>query len=333
LVRALYRRGEFGFARGEEAYVAKMRRDVGRPGRIQRIMRLTTGAWVEMTFETREDLTLLLVLRDITQLKEAQRALELEQARLNLIMENMQDGVMLFDADLRWTIRSEPLIRFFDFPAHFGIGISLREATRFQLLRGDFGAIPEGEEAITAAVEARIANLRAPEGQRYLRQTPAGHWLDIRMQPLPDGGLLAYYRDVTALKQQEEQVEAERRLLSELLDGLDEAVILLGPDDRIMVGNRRSGGYLSERLELLAPGTHIRDVLHAAHPGRHPPHPPDAGRRLGRVPQHAAARRAPRRAGARRDRAQAPGGRDGGRARPAQRGAEQHGADGGAARP
>ena len=270
LIRALYRRGEFGFARGEEAFVAKMRRDVAKVGRLQRIMRLTTGTWVEMTFETREDLTLILVLRDITQLKEAQKALELEQARLNLIMENMQDGVMLFDAELRWTIRSEPLIRFFGFPAHFGVGTSLREATRFQVLRGDFGPVPEGEEAIVAAVEARIAALRAPEGTRYLRQTPMGHWLDIRMQPLPDGGLLAYYRDVTALKREEEQVEAERRLLSELLDGLDEAVILLGPDDRIMIGNRRSGGYLSERPDLLAPGTHIRDVLrHLYHRGEY----------------------------------------------------------------
>ncbi|MCX8132630.1 MAG: PAS-domain containing protein [Roseococcus sp.] len=261
LIRALYRRGEFGFVRGEEAFVAKMRRDVARVGRLQRIMRLATGAWVEMTFETREDLTLLLVLRDITQLKEAQRALELEQARLNLVMENMQDGVMLFDAALRCTIRSGPLLRFFDFPPEFGIGTPLAEMLRHRLARGDHGPPPADEAAMDGAIAARLAQLTAPEGARILERTPNGHWLDIRTQPLPDGGLLAYYRDVTDLKRAEERAEAERRLLAELLDGLDDAVILLGPDDRIVASNRRAGGYLAELAGLLAPGTHIRDLL------------------------------------------------------------------------
>jgi signal transduction histidine kinase/CheY-like chemotaxis protein len=121
--------------------------------------------------------------------------------------------------------------------------------------------VPEGEAAISAAIEARIAGLMEPGGRRYVRKTLNGYWLDIRMQPLPDGGLLGFYRDVTLLKQQEEQVEAERHLLLELLNGLDEAVVLLGPDQAILASNARGTDFLPERPDLLAAGGSMREVL------------------------------------------------------------------------
>jgi signal transduction histidine kinase/CheY-like chemotaxis protein/HPt (histidine-containing phosphotransfer) domain-containing protein len=261
LLRAVHRRGDHGFAETEEQFVARIRGVVSRPGRREVARLLPNGRWVEITMDTRPDLSLLINVRDINSLKQVQLALESEQQKLRRVMDNMRDGVMLFDAELRWTIVSEPILRFFDLPAHFGVGTSLREVTRFQLLRGDFGPVPESEAEITAAIETRIAGLMEPGGRRYVRKTLNGYWLDIRMQPMPDGGLLGFYRDVTLLKQQEEQVEAERHLLLELLNGLDEAVVLLGPDQAILASNARGSDFLPERPDLLASGGSMREVL------------------------------------------------------------------------
>ncbi|WPB84221.1 PAS-domain containing protein [Sediminicoccus rosea] len=261
LLRAVHRRGDHGFEETEEQFVGRIRHVVSKPGRRQVVRVLPNGRWVEVTMDTRPDLSLLINVRDITGLKKVQLALESEQQKLRRVMDNMRDGVMLFDTELRWTIVSEPIKRFFDLPEHFGVGTSLREVTRFQTLRGDFGPVPETEEALSEAIEGRIQALLDPGGRRYVRKTANGYWLDIRMQPLPDGGLLAFYRDVTLLKQQEEQVEAERHLLLELLNGLDEAVVLLGPDQSILASNARGTDFLPERPELLAPGGSMREVL------------------------------------------------------------------------
>ena len=261
LLRAVHRRGDHGFDETEEQFVGRIRHVVSKPGRRQVVRVLPNGRWVEVTMDTRPDLSLLINVRDITGLKKVQLALESEQQKLRRVMDNMRDGVMLFDDELRWTIVSEPIKRFFDLPDHFGVGTSLREVTRFQALRGDFGPVPETEAALAEAIEARIQSLMEAGGRRYVRKTANGYWLDIRMQPLPDGGLLGFYRDVTLLKQQEEQVEAERHLLLELLNGLDEAVVLLGPDQSILASNARGSDFLPQRPELLAPGGSMREVL------------------------------------------------------------------------
>ncbi|MBX9749625.1 MAG: PAS-domain containing protein [Roseococcus sp.] len=261
LLRAVHRRGDHGFDETEEQFVTRIRGVVSKPGRREVARLLPNGRWVEVTMDTRPDRSLLINVRDIDNLKQVQLALEAEQQKLRRVMDNMRDGVMLFDAELRWTIVSEPILRFFDLPSHFGVGTSIREVTRFQLLRGDFGPVPEGEAAIAAAIEERIKTLLEPGGKRYVRKTLNGYWLDIRMQPMPDGGLLAFYRDVTLLKQQEEQVEAERHLLLELLNGLDEAVVLLGPDQAILASNARGSDFLPERPDLLASGGSMREVL------------------------------------------------------------------------
>jgi len=264
-LRASHARGDYGHAIPEDDFVAMIRAEVAAPGRYQWVRLLPNGRWVELNLETCPDRTLLANVRDITDLKRVQIALEAEQQKLRRVMDNMGDGVMLFDPELRWTLVSEPILRFFDLPAHFGVGTGIREVTRFQLLRGDFGPAPEGELAIAEAVERRIAALLQPGGRRYVRKTQSGYWLDIRMQPMPDGGLLAFYRDVTLLKQQEEQAEAERQLLHELLNGMDEAVVLLGPDQGILAANARGSDFLPERPDLLAAGGSMREVLRHQH--------------------------------------------------------------------
>ncbi|MEI6162653.1 MAG: PAS-domain containing protein, partial [Roseococcus sp.] len=131
-LRAVHRRGDHGFDETEDQFVSRIRGVVSRPGRRELARLLPNGRWVEITMDTRPDRSLLINVRDINSLKQVQLALEAEQQKLRRVMDNMRDGVMLFDPELCWTIVSEPILRFFDLPAHFGMGTSLRDVTRFQ---------------------------------------------------------------------------------------------------------------------------------------------------------------------------------------------------------
>ena len=128
----------------------------------------------------------------MTALKEAQATLEAERATLRTVIDNLADGVMLFDSDFRWRIANRPLVEFLRFPAEVAQpGADGRDLLRFQARRGDFGATPEDHDALEAMVEEAAPRMRTPGGSRYARRTAGGHRIEFNMLPLPDGGLLA----------------------------------------------------------------------------------------------------------------------------------------------
>ncbi|MDB5416392.1 MAG: multi-sensor hybrid histidine kinase [Rubritepida sp.] len=262
ILRALYRRGDFGFAKSEEEFVADERARVSMPGQLRRTRQMPDGRWAEFNFITRDDGMFTISLRDVTELKQAQSALEREEEKLRLVVENMSDGAMLFDSDMRWRMLSRPLMRFLDLPEEFyRIGTSAWDVIGYQMRRGDFGPAPEDPVEFRRALDGRVANLRVPGGHQYFRKTHAGYWLDVRMQPLPDGGHLAFYRDVTPIMEREEQIEAERALLREVLNSMETMVALLDDEARILLSNGWGRNLLDVPEQLVVPGGSLTEAM------------------------------------------------------------------------
>nr|WP_314075295.1 PAS-domain containing protein [uncultured Roseococcus sp.] len=234
--------------------------DVVLPARHTR--RMPDGRWAELHLVAAEDGSAVLSLRDVTELKDAQLALEHERQMLRLIVDNMSDGVMLFDEEMRWRMLSPPLARFLDLPESLNrIGTSARDVFEWQMRRGDYGPPPEDPEEFAEALESRMSNLRQAGGTHYTRKMSTGYWLDARVQPLPNGGMLAFYHDVTALKEQEEQIEAERSLLRQVLNSMQEMVLLLDPEARIILSNGWGRNLLDLPEALVLPGARLADAL------------------------------------------------------------------------
>ncbi|MDB5380172.1 MAG: Signal transduction histidine kinase, partial [Rubritepida sp.] len=262
ILRALYRRGDFGFEMDEEAFIQDVRAQLAGPTPLQRTRQMPDGRWAEFNLVTREDGLFVISVRDVTELKEAQLALEREQEMLRLVVDNMSDGVMLFDDEMRWRMLSRPLMNFLGLPEEFfRIGTSARDVIGWQMKRGDFGPAPEDPQEFEEALDSRIANLRRAGGVQYIRKTHTGYWLDVRMQQLPKGGMLAFYRDVTRLKQQEEQTEAERSLLREVLNSMEEMVVLIDPQARILLSNGWGRNLLELPEALVQPGALMADAM------------------------------------------------------------------------
>src|SRR5262249_17313537 len=88
-----------------------------------------------------------------------------------------------------------------------------------------------------------------------------GHWIEFNMIPLPDNGLLAFYRDITELKRREAELEAERTLLREVLDSMDAMVVLFGPKGEVLLANDRHGEILGMPTQLFGSGSTLEDGL------------------------------------------------------------------------
>ncbi len=240
-LRHMVRRGEFGRDLPEDAEVARHWLALTSPGHKRMVQRFACGRWIELDYHPQPDGKLCILARDITEMRESALALEAERATLRTVIDNLADGVMLFDKEGRWRIANRQLMEFLRLPPEVAHpGANGRDILRFQAMRGDFGVPPEDPDALEAMVEERARAIRTPGGSRYTRRTAGGYWIEFNMLPLPDGGLLACFRDITRLKDQEEALEAERALLRRVLDGLQDAVILLDPDGAIVETNGKA---------------------------------------------------------------------------------------------
>ncbi|MGE3650640.1 MAG: PAS-domain containing protein, partial [Reyranellaceae bacterium] len=129
------------------------------------------------------------------------------------------------------------------------IGHTFREILEAQADRGDFGPLDASTRA--AVIDDRMGQFQnGTNGWQQVRRR--NHWLELSTSVLPDGHRLIVHRDVTDLKDSETAATEARETLQTALDALTDAVILYGPDKRLLfineVARRTLGDVPAERL-------------------------------------------------------------------------------------
>jgi histidine kinase len=111
-------------------------------------------------------------------------------------LEHLSQGVSVVDAHLRLTAVNRRYIELFRLPAELiRTGRPIEDILRHNARRGLMGT-GDPEEA----VRRRIEHLRAGRPYRFERERPDGTVLEIRGNPLPGGGFVTSYADITAYK-------------------------------------------------------------------------------------------------------------------------------------
>jgi signal transduction histidine kinase len=127
------------------------------------------------------------------------------QDELRITFENMGDGVALFDASSRLVAWNRHFQKMFDLPDDLlEQHRTYEEHLRFLAARGDYGGGLDAEKQI----HALVATTDKPSV--YERTRPDGRVLEIRRNPVPDGGFVLIFSDITERKRSEEEVRAAR---------------------------------------------------------------------------------------------------------------------------
>ena len=134
------------------------------------------------------------------QLAQARERADQKSLQLGMTLAGMSDGISMFDSKLRlvqWNSKFASLTGIP--PERLSIGMPVEEAVRIQAAAGEFGDVVVEKE-----VSRQMARLRSMTGHTILEQTrPDGRVMEQRLDPLPDGGWVTLYTDITSRKQAE----------------------------------------------------------------------------------------------------------------------------------
>lgn len=132
---------------------------------------------------------------------------------LSRSLEHLPQGVVVIDAGLNLVAWNSRYVELFGFPPELvRVGRPIEDLFRFNARRGLLGPGP-----VEDAIQRRLGHLRS--GKPHLRESEKddGTVLEIRGNPLPDGGFVTSYADITSYK------NAARELRS-LADALERRV-------------------------------------------------------------------------------------------------------------
>jgi len=195
---------------------------------------------------------LLITYSDITERKQAELAIETQRARLDEILNNLRQAVVVFDKDQQLVACNA------QYPDTLGFdgsmlqtGLPLYEIVLTQAKRGDYGSgDPE------ALARSRLKTLWR-EHSRGDISFGDDRSFDADSSLMPDGGLLITYTDITERKRMEEAIEEQRAQLDDILNNLQQAVVLFDKDQRLVACNAKYPDTLRIEESVLQPGLPI----------------------------------------------------------------------------
>src|SRR5437868_3116686 len=129
------------------------------------------------------------------------RTLAAERRHLRTAVDNIPQGLVLYDASARIVVCNQPYLDMFGLSPDVA-----RQGSTMQRLiahRAETGSFDGDVEAFCSAI---IRNVRLGKATRQITEAPGGRAIEIVNKPLPSGGWVATIEDITPRKRAEEKI-------------------------------------------------------------------------------------------------------------------------------
>lgn len=217
-----------------------------------------------------------------TLLDETSQELRFNRELLAVTFDNMVQGVSVVDRDMRIVAWNRRYLDLFDYPEGFVyVGRHVADLIRHNATRRLLGP---GD--VEVQIERRLAHLQAGTPHVFVRERPDGRVIETRGEPLPGGGYLTTFSDITSYKRVENALrEANETLEQRVAQRTGELEQSLVAEQRAV---RQAESANQSRTRFLAAASHdLLQPLNAARlftsALRHQPLDEESGRLAERI--------------------------------------------------
>jgi signal transduction histidine kinase/Na+/proline symporter/CheY-like chemotaxis protein len=194
-----------------------------------------------------------LTVEDVTRmLDRTGQSLQFSRDLLAATLENIEPGVSVIDRDLTLIAWNSRYLDLFDYPpGMIRVGTPVADLIRHNALRGECGP---GE--VDAHVERRLVHMRRGQRHSFERVRPDGRVLKTVGGPMPGGGYVMCFTDVTAEAEARAALEASRAQLEQRV---------AGRTADLSAANAALARATADKTRFLAAASHdLLQPLHAA---------------------------------------------------------------------
>lgn len=190
-------------------------------------------------------------------LTDSEQALSRQKRLLEGVFSSMAQGVAAYGDDLKLVAWNQQYLAVRDYPEDLVFaGQDFEALMRFDAERKEFG---DGDPE--EIVKKRVAIARRFEEHSFERKRPDGSYIEVRGGPLPGGGFVTTYTDITERKKAERELASKEALLRAALDNLASGVVVVNSDLRIELLNDKYLEFHDLAPNLVYPGAHIEAVM------------------------------------------------------------------------
>ncbi len=226
---------------------------------VERYQRRTaTGATLEVETRRLPDGSVIRTYTDVSRFVETQRDAREKAAALGIALDSMAEGFALIAADGRTLVSNRRHREMLDLPdALMDRQPTQEELVRLQIARGDFGPDLTYVEAMARGYIVQASSGAALAGpQRYRRRTPDGRTLEVRTAPLPDGGAVRTFHDISSHV-------AVQQALQIVLDNAGRGIAMVDSQQRVVFYNQNFATLLDLEPAWLDQRPSMRELLDA----------------------------------------------------------------------
>ncbi len=165
---------------------------------------------------------------------EASQVLKFNRSLLQSTIENINQGVSVVDQQLRlvaWNRRYQEL---FEYPDGLVcVGRKAADIFRYNARMGEYGPVD-----VDQLVQQRLRMLTSGQPQSYMRYRQDGTVLQVHGNPMPGGGFVSTYTDITELKRTEEALRESEQSIRLYTDNVPVLIAYLDKDRRYLFVNK-----------------------------------------------------------------------------------------------
>ncbi|HSW08787.1 CHASE domain-containing protein [Aquabacterium sp.] len=197
---------------------------------------------------------------DITSIKRAAQDLQRTVTLMQAILDNLPCGLSVFDGNLRLIAHNSSFRRLLALPDHLFAGpdIGFERIIRHNAESGEYG--PGDVQLLVAGLLERA---RHPVPHQFERLRPDGISLDIRGAPMPGGGFVTTYTDISERVRAQARVHESEHLMRLATDNMPGTIAYWDNQRRLQFGNKAFfEGFGGASSELV--GRPDREVMGAA---------------------------------------------------------------------